>query len=143
MAEEKIKNIIAAILERPEYLLDTPRNTSTRRTASELLESIKGEPNQKIFNHFVTELVKTISKVFPAILPKKYATEKVLSHFHFIVFNEVEKVWERLYQDIQTEVTRDMMMKQFTNDKIFHEMYVSHFAVTDSRALYLQMVALL
>ena len=42
MAEEKIKNIIAAILERPEYLLDTPRNTSTRSTASELLESIKG-----------------------------------------------------------------------------------------------------
>ena len=26
------------------------------------------------------------------------------------------------------------MMKQFTNDKIFHEMYVSHFAVTDTRA---------
>ena len=42
MAEEKIKNIIAAILERPEYLLDTPRNTSTSSTASELLESIKG-----------------------------------------------------------------------------------------------------
>ena len=67
MAEEKIKNIIAAILERPEYLLDTPRNTNTRSTASELLESIKGESNQKIFNHFVTELVKTISKAFPDI----------------------------------------------------------------------------
>ena len=59
MAEEKIKNIIAAILERPEYLLDTPRNRSTRSTASELLESIKGESNQKIFNHFVIEFVRT------------------------------------------------------------------------------------
>ena len=46
----------------------------------------------------------------------------------------VGKVWERLYQDIQIEVTRDRMMKQFTNDKIFHEMYVSHSAVTDTRA---------
>ena len=67
-------------------------------------------------------------------MPKIYAKEKVLSRFHFIVFNEVEKVWEILYQDIQIEVTRDRMMKQFTNDKIFHEMYVSHFAVTDTRA---------
>ena len=49
MAEEKIKNIIAAILERPEYLLDTPRNTSTRRAASELLESIKKGSQIKIF----------------------------------------------------------------------------------------------
>ena len=79
--------------------MDTPRNTSTRRTASELLESIKGESNQKNFNHFVTELVKTISKAFPAILPKKCAKEKELSRFHFIVFNEVEKVGKRVYQD--------------------------------------------
>ena len=63
--------IIAAILERLEYLSDTPRNTSTRSTASELLESIKGESNQ-----LITELVKTISKAFPAILPKKLCKRK-------------------------------------------------------------------
>ena len=79
--------------------------------------------------------MKTISKAFPAIFYcLKICKRKVLSHYHFIVFNEVERVWERLYQDIQIEVTRDRMMKQFTNDKIFHEMYVSHFAVNDTRA---------
>ena len=78
MAEEKIKNIIAAILETLEYLSDTPRNTSTRSTASELLESIKGKSNQKIFNHSVTELVKTISKAFPAILAKKLCKRKCI-----------------------------------------------------------------
>ena len=46
----------------------------------------------------------------------------------------VEDVWEVLYQDIQIEVARDRMMKQFTNDKIFHGMCVSHFPVTDTRA---------
>ena len=48
------KNIIAANLERPEYLSDTPSGM--------LLQSIKAESDQKIIIHPATELVKKVVK---------------------------------------------------------------------------------
>ena len=134
MAVEKVKKIIAGILERPEYLLDTPRNIVTRKAASELLESMQSESNGKVFSEFATGLETAIRKAFPAKMPKRSAREKVLSRFHSLTFANIEKVWERLYHQVGNKLTVDRMVRQYTNDKIFAEMYVSQFATTDSQA---------
>ena len=83
MAVEKVKKVIAGILERPpEYLLDTPRNIVTRKAASELLESMQSESNGKVFSEFATGLETAIRRAFPAKMPKRSAGEKVLSRLH-------------------------------------------------------------
>ena len=66
-----MKKVIAGILERPEYLLDTPRNIVTRKTASELLESMQSESNGKVFSEFATGLETAIRRAFPAKMPKR------------------------------------------------------------------------
>ena len=75
MAVEKVKKVVADILERPEY---TKSNSVTRRAAKELLEcAVSG-----LFIEFVEELESTIRETFPAKIPKRNAREKVLAQFH-------------------------------------------------------------
>lgn len=135
MAAEKVKKIISAILEKPEYILDTPRNTVTRRAARELLTS--AENNCRAFSEFSEELIQVTRKAFPAKLPKRSPQEKALSSFQNLRFGELESVWEKFYLEFGKELTVDAMMKQYTNEKIFNDMYVSHFAAptTSSKAL--------
>ena len=67
-------------------------------------------------------------------MPKRNAREKVLSSFHSLSLNEIEKVWGNLYLSVGKELTMDRMMRQYTNEKVFAEIYLSHFVATDSQA---------
>ena len=81
MAVEKVKKVVADILERPEY---TKSNSLTRRAEKELLEcAVSG-----VFIEFVEELESTIRKAFPAKITKR---KKVLAQFHSLSFSGVEK----------------------------------------------------
>ncbi len=84
MAVEKIKRTLASLLERPEYLLDTPRNSITRKAAKELLESMESDSHGNLFREFAIGLETAIKKAFPTRMPKRSAKEKVLSRFHFV-----------------------------------------------------------
>ncbi len=119
MAVEKIKRTLASLLERPEYLLDTPRNSITRKAAKELLESMESDSHGNLFREFAIGLETAIKKAFPTRMPKRSSKEKVLSLFHSLSFCEVDEVWEKLYHQIGKDITVDRMMKQYTNDKIF------------------------
>ena len=56
MAVEMVKKVVATMIERPEYLLDAPRNRLTRRAETKLLQWI--DNNTKVFNEFASELTR-------------------------------------------------------------------------------------
>ena len=85
-------------------------------------------------SEFASELMSTIRRAFPAKMPKRSAREKVLSSFHSLSLNEIEKVWGNLYLSVGKELTMDRMMRQYTSEKVFAEIYLSHFVATDSQA---------
>ena len=125
----KVKKVISLILESPEYLLDTPRNTITRRAATELLDA--ATENEEIFCKFASALINRIEKIFPVKKYKRRPKERVLSRFHSIVFSDLEKVWDNLYRSLGKQLTVDRMLKQFTNQKLFDDIYISYFTSND------------
>ena len=125
----KVKKVISLILESPEYLLDTPRNTITRRAATELLDA--ATENEEIFCKFASALINRIEKIFPVKKYKRRPKERVLSRFNSIVFSDLEKVWDNLYRSLGKQLTVDRMLKQFTNQKLFDDIYISYFTSND------------
>ena len=128
---ERVKQHISSILRSPEYLLDTPRNIITRKAAKEIIESMEDGTNEELFSKFACELVKIIEGCFCS-LGKRGVREKVLSRFHRCTFEGLDKHWESLYKQLQKQVQKDRMLQQFTNQKLFDEMFVSHFSSTTS-----------
>ena len=56
---EKVKTAISSIFESQEYLLDTPRNTITRKAAKDLLDAVA--VREKVFSEFASALLSRIS----------------------------------------------------------------------------------
>ena len=74
-----------------------------------------------------------IEKLFPAKKVKRSAKEKVLSSFHSIIFTDLDSIWERLYHRLGSKLTFDMMMRQYTSQKLFDKIYVSYFSTKDTQ----------
>lgn len=126
---EKAKEAIGSILKRKEYLLDTPRNITTRRAARELLDVAASK--EDLFSKFSSELIGKIEKVFPAKRLKRNPREKILARFQAIRLDDLDKVWDSLCERIGREVlTVDRMLRQYTNEKLFNDLFISYFSQT-------------
>ncbi len=96
---------------------------------------MESDSHGNLFREFAIGLETAIKKAFPTKMSKRSAKEKVLSRFHSLSFCEVDEVWEKLYHQIGKDITEDRMMKQYTNDKIFTNMYVSQFATSSTTGI--------
>ncbi len=91
---------------------------------------MESDSHGNLFREFAIGLETAIKKAFPARMPKRSAKEKVLSRFH-----SLSLIFVKLYHQIGKDITVDRMMKQYTNDKIFTEMYVSQFSTSSTTGI--------
>ncbi len=113
--------------------MDTPRNTVTRRAATGLLDAVaEGSTGEEVFSKFASAL--TYRQGFFAKRHKRSPRERVLSSFHSIIFGDLDKLWDTLYQSLGKELIMDRMLRQYMNEKIFNDMYIFYFAKKDRPA---------
>ncbi len=135
MASAKVREAVgvASVLKRQEYLLDTARNAATRSTATDLLAAIHEESHQEAFSDLAAKLVDTIQSLFPTT-KLSYggvttdAKEKVLVRFHTIRLGELERLWRELFCMLGGQISPNPMVEQYTNQQLFDNLCVSHFA---------------
>ena len=133
MEMDVVKKAVAAILTRPEYQLPTERNKVTRRAAEELLQASSEEA--VLFEDFSVKLVAAVrgfchSSNSSSSSVKSSLVEKSITSFHLSRTREVDVIWSNFYECYDTfneEITRDEMMKQYTNQVIFEKYFITSY----------------
>lgn len=100
---EEVKEAIASILTRPEYLIETPRTATTRKAVEEILQASMEESNAEMFGDFAENLLGALQGLFTGLHSKSGklisgAAEKVLSSFHRLRMEKLDVIWKELYE---------------------------------------------
>ena len=117
-----VREALAAVLERKEYLLPTARNTGIREGMKTLLQAITitEVENINVFDKFAESLVSSIQSIFPASTSAtERVREKLLSAFHAKRVSELEGIWQDFYVKLGLQKPLDPMISQFVNQTLF------------------------
>ena len=123
-----VREALAAVLERKEYLLPTARNVGIREGTKTLLQAIIEVKNANVFDEIAESLVSSIQSVFPtSTSATERVREKVLSAFHAKRISELEGIWQDFFVKLGLQKPLDPMISQFVNQTLFDGLAMKHF----------------
>ena len=98
-----VREAIASILEREEYMLDNARNNKLRAMTKKLLDEVVVAEKTELFDEFAEQLVVALKNNFPnsppppTMLKEEALREKFWRLFHSLLIGQLPALWQALY----------------------------------------------
>ena len=124
-----VREVIASILEREEYMLDNARNNNLRAITRKLLDEVVVAEKTELFDEFAEQLVVALKNTFPnsppppTMLKEEALRERLWRLFHSLRIGQLPALRQALYAGL----VQESMLEQYTNHQLFESLMVTYF----------------